>query len=196
LFSAVSSGTGLGTHITLVCLRQTALNYGEQGILFFARLRSISLIYHSFTVFSANSKSAEGNLVGVRPPLPAPLKASTYNFADKPNSRGSFGNMRGPTIQSGSCLRRCGLGVLRGWFRVSEMGVIGRIIGRNDPHGHSANHPRKPEISSPDWMSLRGHGRLQAPWLQSGSPRCGASPPSKASAHQLAWKAANSPTAK
>jgi hypothetical protein len=42
---------------------------------------------------------------------------------------------------------------------VSEMGVIGRIIGRNDPHGHSANHPRKPEISSPDWMSLRGHGR-------------------------------------
>ena len=36
------------------------------------KLRSLTLIYHRHTVFSGNSKSAEGNLVGVRPPLPAP----------------------------------------------------------------------------------------------------------------------------
>jgi hypothetical protein len=44
-------------------------------------LQSISLIYQRFTVFTANSKSAEGNLVGVRPPLPAPIKSTVCPFS-------------------------------------------------------------------------------------------------------------------
>ena len=39
-----------------------------------SRLRSISLIFHRLTVFSENSKSVEGNFVGVQLPLPAPPK--------------------------------------------------------------------------------------------------------------------------
>ena len=37
------------------------------------------LIYHRLTVFAGNSKSAEGNLVGVRPPLPAPHKIKSLH---------------------------------------------------------------------------------------------------------------------
>ena len=67
------SGTGSGTHISLARLRQITLNCGEHRIYLYAKFPSITLIYHRLTVFSGNSKSAEGNLVGVRPPLPAPL---------------------------------------------------------------------------------------------------------------------------
>jgi hypothetical protein len=66
------SGTGSGTYVSLARLRQITLSYGEPCIYAYAQLRRIALIYHRFTVFAANSKSAEGNLVGVRPPLPAP----------------------------------------------------------------------------------------------------------------------------
>jgi hypothetical protein len=62
------SGTGSGTHISLARLRQITLNCGDQRIYLYAKFPQITLIYHRLTVFSGNSKSAEGNLVGVRPP--------------------------------------------------------------------------------------------------------------------------------
>jgi hypothetical protein len=46
-----------------------------------ATLRSITLIYHKLTVFSGNSKSVEGNFVGVQLPLPAPSLFLSKSFS-------------------------------------------------------------------------------------------------------------------
>jgi hypothetical protein len=53
------SGTSSGTDLSLACLRQITLKYGRERTYAYAQLRPITLIYHRFTVFAANSKSAD-----------------------------------------------------------------------------------------------------------------------------------------
>ena len=72
------SGTSSGTHISLACLRQIALKYGGGRTYAYAQLRSITCIYHGFTVFAANLKFAGRKAVGVQIPLRAP-----YETVDK-----------------------------------------------------------------------------------------------------------------
>ena len=60
---------------------QITLNYAkwlfDNGLSGHANLRSISLIYHRFTVFFRDLKFAGSNPVGVR----VPLRAPSYNYA-------------------------------------------------------------------------------------------------------------------
>jgi hypothetical protein len=53
----------------------------------------------------------------------------------------SFGGMLAQTIPSESWLSPARNGRNRVWFRVMEMGVIGCIIGCDDPSKHPPNHP-------------------------------------------------------